>query len=261
MGKSTSRILNERIASSDPNTGPLVTYCRQFASWTIKDVRLLHHRFLKNPTGYGLVKSQFEALLAFKKDVQRFEEVFNVLDEDSNGRIDALEFIAAVAQCCKGSFDDKSRFCFELVDFNVNGSLCFEELVLMMRSCVIGLLKFMGEREIPDDEEFEGLAELALNSAKESSHLDPSETPALSFPQFTEWANGTREVLNALEKMSSRALVNARRDESDDESAPEATSEDDSDLEEEHMGIHERGTSDTSYLHCLQNKTFQKQKK
>ena len=63
------------------------------------------------------MKSQFEALLAFKTDVQRFEEVFNVLDEDSNGRIDALEFIAAVAQCCKGSFDDKSRFCFELVDF------------------------------------------------------------------------------------------------------------------------------------------------
>ena len=129
--------------------------------------------------------------------------------------------------------------------FIVDGSLCFEELVLMMRSCVIGLLKFMGEREIPDDEEFEGLAELALNSAKESSHLDPNETPALSFPQFTEWANGTGEVLNALEKMSSRALVNARRDESSDESAPEASSEDDSDLEEEHMGIHERGTSYT----------------
>ena len=69
--------------------------------------------FLKNPTGYGLVKSQFEALLAFKTDVQRFEEVFAVLDEDSNGRIDALEFIAAVAQCCKGTFEAKSRFCFE----------------------------------------------------------------------------------------------------------------------------------------------------
>ena len=33
--------------------------------------------------------------------------------------------------------------------------------------------------------------------------------------------------------MSSRALVNATREESDDESAPEATSEDDSDLDEE----------------------------
>ena len=31
-----------------------------------------------------------------------------------------------------------------------------------------------------------------------------------------------------------------------DESAPEASSEDDSDLEEEHMGIHERGRSYTS---------------
>ena len=46
-------------------------------------------------------------------------------------------------------------------------------------------------------------------------------------------------------KMSSRALVNARRDEFDDESA-QASSEDDSDLEEEHMGIHERGRSYTS---------------
>ena len=62
---------------------------------------LLHHRFLKTLQVWA-AKSRFEALLAFKTDVQRFEEVFNVLDEDSNGRIDALEFIAAVAQCCKG---------------------------------------------------------------------------------------------------------------------------------------------------------------
>ena len=241
MGKQTSKILNDKITNCDANVGPLSPYCRQFAlDWSIKDVKLLHARFLKNPTGYGLVKSQFESLLGFKQGVSRADEVFNVLDEDSNGRIDALEFIAGVAQCCKGSFDEKSRFCFELVDFNVNGSLCFEELVLMMRSCVIGLLKFMGETVVPGDDEFEELADDALCSILDTLHPDEEETPALSFGQFTTWAMKNREVLNAVEKMSSRALVNSTREESDDESAEEVSTDHDTDLEEESIGVHER---------------------
>ena len=40
------------------------------------------------------------------------------------------------------------------------------------------------------------------------------------------------------------ALVNATREESDDESAPEATSEDDSDLDET-FGVHERALQAT----------------
>ena len=89
MGKQTSKILNDKITNCDANVGPLSPYCRQFAlDWSIKDVKLLHARFLKNPTGYGLVKSQFESLLGFKQGVSRADEVFNVLDEDSNGRID-----------------------------------------------------------------------------------------------------------------------------------------------------------------------------
>ena len=241
MGKQTSKILHEKIENCDKNVGPLMPYCRQFAlEWSMKDVKLLHHRFLKNPTGYGLVKSQFESLLGFKQSVQRADEVFHVLDEDSNGRIDALEFIAGVAQCCKGTFDEKSRFCFELVDFNVNGSLCFEELVLMMRSCVIGLLKFMGETLVPGDEEFEDLAEDALASVRDGVMPDDEEIPAVSYVQFTAWAMKNREVLSAVEKMSSRALVNSKLEESDDESAEELTTDDDSDLEEEHLGVQER---------------------
>ena len=209
MGKTTSKLLDDKIRACDSTTGPLESHFRQFAKeWRIDEVVTLHNTFKKNPTGYGLVYSQFEALLTVKNGgVKRVRDVFASIDEDNNGRIDALEFIAALALCCKGKFEDKARFCFELVDFNVNGSLCFEELVLMMRSCVSGLLKFMGCTDCPTDDEFELLAADALrsgssiNASLDSSLLD-IEMGAINFREFQKWATVNREVLTSVERMT-----------------------------------------------------------
>jgi len=224
MGKTTSKILQTKIEACDPNVGPLLSHFRQFSSgWNIKELTELHMRFKKNPTGYGLVFMQFDALLTFKS-VTRVHDIFKSIDEDNNGRIDALEFIAGLALCCKGTFEDKARFCFELVDFNINGSLCFEELVLMMRSCVSGLLKFMGHTECPPDEEFELLAADALKeSAKQArptstgSDLLNSQQGAINFSNFQAWAMVNREVLTSVERMTVGSLViDSTRNDSDD---------------------------------------------
>ena len=246
MGKTTSKILQTKIEACDPNVGPLLSHFRQFSSsWNIKDLEKLHISFKKNPTGYGLVFGQFEALLSFKSpSVTRLQDVFKSIDEDNNGRIDALEFIAGLALCCKGTFEDKARFCFELVDFNINGSLCFEELVLMMRSCVSGLIKFMGHVECPPDEEFELLAADALNSIKSKSrtvgndvdYLD-SESGAINFDEFSAWAMVNREVLTSVERMTVGSLVIDSTTNDSDDSAEDLTTDDESDLEEEHQGV------------------------
>ena len=247
MGVTTSKILQNKIEACDPNVGPLLSHFRQFSSsWNIKELTELHMRFKKNPTGYGLVYTQFESLLTFKTPpVTRLLDVFKSIDEDNNGRIDALEFIAGLALCCKGTFEDKARFCFELVDFNINGSLCFEELVLMMRSCVSGLLKFMGQPECPPDEEFELLAADALKESAKSSRssgttgndLLNAQSGAINFREFQTWAMVNREVLTSVERMTVGSLViDSTRNDSDD-SAEELTTDDDSDLEEEHQGV------------------------
>ena len=247
MGKTTSKLLDDKIRACDSTTGPLLSHFRQFSKeWRIDEVVTLHRRFKLNPTGYGLVYSQFEALLTVKGGGggQRVRDVFASIDEDNNGRIDALEFIAALALCCKGTFEDKARFCFELVDFNVNGSLCFEELVLMMRSCVSGLLKFMGCIECPADDEFELLADKALRSGVhraaspgEGSLPDIDEL-AINFQEFSKWATVNREVLTSVERMTRvDPAVSVHDPELYGDSAEEATTDDDSDFEEEVEGV------------------------
>jgi len=257
MGKTTSKILQAKIEACDPNVGPLLSHFRQFSSsWNIKELTELHTRFKKNPTGYGLVYNQFESLLTFKTPpVTRLGDIYKSIDEDNNGRIDALEFIAGLALCCKGTFEDKARFCFELVDFNINGSLCFEELVLMMRSCVSGLLKFMGHAECPPDEEFELLASDALKESAKSSRtsggnvvgndLLNAQCGAINFREFSSWAMVNREVLTSVERMTVGSLViDSTRHDSDD-SAEECTTDDDSDLDEEHQGVLSRAMEAT----------------
>jgi Ca2+-binding EF-hand superfamily protein len=254
MGKTTSKVLQNKIEACDPNVGPLLSHFRQFSSsWNIKELTELHNRFKKNPTGYGLVYTQFESLLTFKNPpVTRLYDIFKSIDEDNNGRIDALEFIAGLALCCKGTFEDKARFCFELVDFNINGSLCFEELVLMMRSCVSGLLKFMGHQECPPDEEFEILAADALKESAKShrpsgsgSDILNAQSGAINFREFQTWAMVNREVLTSVERMTVGSLViDSTRNDSDD-SAEDLTTDDDSDLEEEHQGVLSRAIEAT----------------
>ena len=78
MGKATSKLLDDKIRACDSTTGPLEPHFRQFSKeWRIDEVVTLHQRFKKNPKGYGLVFSQFEALLSAKGGVKRVRDVFD----------------------------------------------------------------------------------------------------------------------------------------------------------------------------------------
>ena len=83
------------------------------------------------------------------------------------------------------------------MDFNINGSLCFEELVLMMRSCVSGLLKFMGHAECPPDEEFELLASDALQESAKSSRTSGGNVVGNDLLNAQSGAINFREFMSA----------------------------------------------------------------
>eukprot|EP00644_Phytophthora_capsici_P007699 jgi/Phyca11/20797/fgenesh1_pg.PHYCAscaffold_72_\ len=101
---------------------------RDFARWTLADVDELHRRF-KKTFGFAVTASQFESLLLLKTpDNVGVDEIFEVLDNNHDGRVDGLELLAALACVCRATFEDKARFAFDLFDFNHNGSLSLAEL-------------------------------------------------------------------------------------------------------------------------------------
>ena len=74
-------------------------------------------------------------MLAFKDSVREhvdLEILFEVLDNDHDGRIDGLEFLGGLALCCQGSFEDKAKFCFEMYDFNLNAQMSKKEMTMMI---------------------------------------------------------------------------------------------------------------------------------
>eukprot|EP00512_Aurantiochytrium_limacinum_P011028 CAMPEP_0171588328 /NCGR_PEP_ID=MMETSP0961-20121227/14045_1 /TAXON_ID=87120 /ORGANISM="Aurantiochytrium limacinum, Strain ATCCMYA-1381" /LENGTH=158 /DNA_ID=CAMNT_0012147129 /DNA_START=128 /DNA_END=600 /DNA_ORIENTATION=- len=81
----------------------------------------------------------------------------------------------------------KTQFCFELYDLNLNGSLCRSEIVLMVRSTVLGSLKLVDldpskSVDVLDrDEIFEAIADQAL------AMYDRNFSRNLSFSEFASW--------------------------------------------------------------------------
>ena len=104
---------------------PLIRECEFFAKWTTDDLRILRSNFNKNVMGFSMIKKQFELVMEFKESELEtsIDKLFDVLDNDNDGRVDALEFIGGVALCCRGTFEEKSKFAFELYDFNLNAAL------------------------------------------------------------------------------------------------------------------------------------------
>ena len=66
--------------------------------------------------GFSLIESQFESVVSFRSDVTTFAKIdhlFAILDNDHDGRIDGLEFIAGLILVCKATFEEKVKLLFE----------------------------------------------------------------------------------------------------------------------------------------------------
>lgn len=76
---------------------------------TLDDVVALHSRFQKT-FGLSVTASQFEDLILLKApETVGIRDVFDALDANADGRIDGLEFLAALACVCRATFEEKAR--------------------------------------------------------------------------------------------------------------------------------------------------------
>jgi Ca2+-binding EF-hand superfamily protein len=138
--------------------------------------------------GFAVILSQFEMIMAFKPNLCQhvsLEELFSILDDDHDGRIDGLELLGGLALCCRGIESEKRRFCFNLYDFNRNSALSRQEMIMMMMasSCGINILTGGGAEHEPALEVFEDMADSAISAA------DSDKSGTISFSEFDQWAD------------------------------------------------------------------------
>ena len=138
-------------------------------------------------------------MLEFKSDLAgSLDKLFDKIDNDGDGRIDGLEFLGGVALCCRGTFEEKAKFAFELYDFNLNAALSATEICMLMQSSVCGMLVLTGgtEDEEPDVEQFEQLAKDALSRA------DTDGSGQVTYDEFVEWARSNVQIMSTIEVLS-----------------------------------------------------------
>jgi Ca2+-binding EF-hand superfamily protein len=210
-----------------------------FALWTINDVKELFKRLRSQVNGYSLVEAQFESIILFKEGLRDsicMETLFDIIDNDHDGRIDGLELLGGLALCCQASFEDKARFCFELYDFNLTSTISKREMVMMMMASICGmnLLTGGGEELEPDVDTIECLSDEAFLRA------DREKNGQISYEEFVAWARSNRDLMAAMESLNKVAL-DAKLDVESDDSAPET---DDGDLSDTEPAI-EHGTVDS----------------
>ena len=144
------------------------------------------------------------------------EKLFEVLDNDHDGRIDGLELLGGLALCCKASFEEKSKFIYQLFDFNLNALMTEKELIIMMMSCINGynLLTGGSEELEPQVEVFEALAVDCI------TRCDKNFDGMISFDEFVIWARSNRDLMTGIENLHKISMDAKIAIESED-SAPE----------------------------------------
>ena len=174
----------------------------------------------------------------------RVRSLFEVLDKDNDGRVDALSLLAGVALAGRGSFDAKARFLFGLFDFNLNASLSTTELAIMLQSTADGIRALCepgpANRQDPNGDEVEaaaayidGLVEDAFQrcvavlrqrppaSAPAPAtpppappdrpprlsllRYDANDSQSIAYDEYLKWARSNPDVIAALEAVGGAA--------------------------------------------------------
>ncbi|TMW57573.1 hypothetical protein Poli38472_003498 [Pythium oligandrum] len=191
VGPSTSAALQWR----DGDEIELLRETREFARWSLSDVTQLYRRFQKT-YGLAITEPHFEDLLLQNApESVSIKEIFRALDTNKDGRIDGLEFLAALLCVCRASFEEKARFAFELFDFNANGSLSLTELALLMKSVWVGMCLLTGHSHASSSSvtTFLQLAQHAFE------RYDRDGGAALQYEEFIEWARSNRAFMLQIE--------------------------------------------------------------
>ena len=156
------------------------------STWRLEHVEAIRMRYLAGNHDFGLEKDQLSAIVhsVLPDDIRDVvEEVLwpRFAEYNSGGEVNILEILGGLAVICHASLEDKAEFTFRVFDFNDQGSLNYDEIVVMLFSMLSGAVLMTRRGNLPQDADLEPHVDAAY------LHCGKDVSMRLDFQELTEW--------------------------------------------------------------------------
>lgn len=129
--------------------------------WKLDHVVALRRQFVEGNYDFGMDRDTLDRFLAegVPAAAGTSGTFWRKLDTNSCGLVNALELMSGLAVMCMSSVEEKIEFLFQLNDFNNQGSLSYDELVVMLYLTAGATVLITGKGVMPEEHAAEAMAD------------------------------------------------------------------------------------------------------
>mmetsp|Transcript_30074 Transcript_30074/g.60308 ORF Transcript_30074/g.60308 Transcript_30074/m.60308 type:complete len:183 (-) Transcript_30074:3-551(-) len=168
--------------SIDELAKPVVSF-ESADSWRLGHVQALHRQFTDGNYDFGVDEETFSRFIseALHSAAVVSPILWRKFDTTGCGLVNLLEVMSGLCVMCQASVEDKAAFLFSINDFNDQGSLSYDELVVLLYLAASSTVLVSGKGVLPEENAMEFVADEAF------VYADKDLSTRLDFSNFLAW--------------------------------------------------------------------------